>query len=354
MTINLGKVRSKRPVFFMLIFVCILSTSVISNSGIFNAPQVSAATTYTYTISVEGSNYVARNTAGTLITSSTDFGTVFNAINAKLVSGNTVSIKAGTYLVSTGAKLTKTNIAITGDPTNPSSTTVRAASKSTPTNYLFQMGGSYNTIQGITFDANKNTVISPQFYLLGSYNTVKNNRFINALQYNLETSNADHFQILDNYATNSQYGIATMGFNSWSTNGLISGNTITDCQSAGIKIRNALDVVVENNYIDTAYVQYIERYSYHSNEGMTGLYLSVSDGPSVNITFQNNRVIDSKENKITRGVFMENQNTAYWLSLTSVRMSNIKFLNNYFSGLYYSIITTGSFNTLQANTIILR
>lgn len=292
----------------------------------------------TYTVSTEGSSYVVRNSAGALVASGSDFGAVFNSLDSKLVSGNVVKIQPGTYLASTGARLSKSSVEIVGDVSNPSATIIRAASTSTPNNYLFQMGGSHNTISGLTFDANRNTVISPQFYLLGSYNTVRNDRFINALQYNLETSNADHFKIMDNYCTYSQYGIATMGFYSWSSYGLISGNTITDCLSAAIKIRCTLNTIVENNYIDTAYVQYKERYSYPSSEGMSGLYLALGDGPSQNVTFRGNTVVDTKRDKVTRGVFMENENTGYWLGLTSVRTKQIYFTGNSFAGLYYGII----------------
>jgi parallel beta-helix repeat protein len=303
-----------------------------------------------YTISIEGSNYIAKDVTETLVASSNDFGTTFNALDSIITTGSTVVIKSGTYLAYTGARLTASNVTVTGQ----TDTIIRSASTTSPRNFLFRIQGNYEKVIGITFDAHKNAYISPSVYISGSYNTISNCKCINALQYNLEAFNADHFQILNNFCTNSQYGIATMGFYSWCTEGVISGNTITDCQSAGIKIRCCTNTIIENNTIDCAYVQYTERYTYPSKEGMSGLYLAVGDGPSVNITFQNNKIIDSKQEKITRGVFMDEESNAYWLNLTKIRTSNILFKKNEINGLTYPIVTTGSFTKLEGNKIIPR
>jgi parallel beta-helix repeat protein len=302
----------------------------------------------TYTVAIEGSNYVARNSAGTSIATNTDFGAMMTTLNSKLVSGDMVLITNGVYLTSTCPTITKTHVTFTGQ----GNSIIRAASTTTPSNELFMIynGGSYDTLDNLIFDANFNTLISPVVLIGGSYNVVENCELRNAIQYGIQSWKADHFKFINNKIGKAQYGLCTGGDAAgFSTNGLISGNTITDAQDCGVKIKWAKNCQINNNTIDVGYVTWTKNASGSTTEGGRGIDFYTDDGPDYNCSATGNTITDSKQNRVTEGFIVDSdkrladpsQPASYGLSIN----------DNYISGCYYGIlIKKASEVTYSGNT----
>jgi parallel beta-helix repeat protein len=254
----------------------------------------------TYVVAIEGSNYVARNSAGTAVVTNTDFGAMMNNLNELLKSGDVILLKNGVYLVGATTPTNTNKDGITYKGESRDGTIIRAASTTSTGNLLVIYSGAGGDhpanciVEDLTFDANFNTVISPTVLIGGSYNTVQYCHFINTMQYGLHAWRAHNFKFINNRVEKAQYGISSGADNAeWNTGGLIANNYITDSMQCGIKLRWIKDTTVSNNTIDITYVTWNgDVYNGVSYNGCTGIRLYHADGPTQNITVSNNVIYD--------------------------------------------------------------
>jgi len=280
------------------------------------------------------------------------------------VQGDTIYISPGTYLTfvtqTAGAVFTVPNIIIAGSR----GTIIKAGTAKTPSTSMFLLMGNYETAKGITFDSNHNAVISPSVCADdGSYITIEGCTFLNAKQYCLEAYSASHFTFTNNTITTAQYGICTAGqSNAYSTNGIVSYNTIKDCSDVGIKIKWTKSTVFQYNTIDTAFITQPNNLRFNPS----GIRYYHDDGPTNDVTVSNNIIIDSNPTSLqhTAGVFVDNDKTG--LSTGENIIGNqitgcyfgvynnwnyVVIENNVFTSCSYPIIDNGLYTVISGNTI---
>ena len=249
--------------------------------------------TATYTIYKSGTTIIATNAAGTTITSSTNFGAVFNYLNSRLLANDVVYITGNTiYPVYTRPTLTKSYITVEGG-----SGAVLSNQGSDP---VFMIRGTYNTVKKIDFIDNYPGGWSGAVVIQGSYNTVTECTLDNCDRYGFLVEDADHFTLTYNKVYKAQYGISGATSAYTSTNGYVAYNVIGDCNQAGIKIKWWKDVVVEYNYIDVGYKEFAHT-GYNNgqfgttaqNGGMIGIRYYHADLPSINVICKYNTIVDT-------------------------------------------------------------
>jgi hypothetical protein len=287
-----------------------------------------------YTIGLEGSSVVARDSSGNIAATSSDFGAAWNTLNAKLISGDSVSIKGGTYTVTTTAVIgtSKSQITLIGE------SGVLLKKSSVNTDNLMKIYGSHNTVKNIAFDDGMVGGVSGSVILLGSYNTLQSCTLQNCRRYGFGTLAADHFSILDCTVTKAQYGIAGMvagnnpiGF----SNGVIRGNVISGCDQAGIKMKMWKNVLVTNNHVDVG-----NPYASPA-EGCFGIWFYHYDAPTQDVTVSDNIIVDSvKQSGRGIGIMVDPDDPQEWYDCPHSAYG-MKILHNKVSVPFYNMVIKG-------------
>jgi nitrous oxidase accessory protein NosD len=291
----------------------------------------------TYTVSVSGSNYVVNNQK--------DFATMMNNLNNILKFGDIILIKNGVYIITKTVLCTKDGITYRGESVD--GTILRASSSCTNTPFALASSSKETTVEHITFDANLNPYFGSFLEISGQYNIIQNCRFINAMQYCLVMCSAHDFKVLNNYFETSEYGIST-GSNSgheFASNGEIAYNTIRDTWACGIKLKFVRDTWVHDNDIDTAYIT-----SWNAN-GNTGIRYYQLDGPTVNVRVENNHIYDSKKNRETYGIVVD-QDLHLDAPTMKIPSSGQVINNNLIENVYHGIWIGSDGVTVTNNTIV--
>lgn len=258
----------------------------------------------TYTITISGSTYIAKNSSGTTVATNISFSSMIISLVSLLADGDKVIITNGNYVVSADViNSTKNGIHWLGN-----SLSVILQATDTLTDNIFTLGsetpghGDSQILDTITFDSNMNENISPSEILLSQVGCiVQNCKFLNAWQYGLEAWMAKNFQILNNVFNYAQYCIATGGgvyggVTYLADGGLIKGNFMQD-STVGVKLRWVQNTIVEHNTIDCAWLTAIGVDDSRPSDGsytQPGIYFYHGDGPTYNCTAQYNNIYDSK------------------------------------------------------------
>jgi hypothetical protein len=284
-----------------------------------------------YIISVSGSTYTAKNGYTTLYTGSSAYSAIQDALSIA-ASGQTVIITSGTYPVTSTLNLNGNGVILKGE-----SAIIQATNSLSSDSRILNVNGNQDTVDGVIFDANLNRVISPVVLVGGDGNIVQNCELRNAIQYGIQAWKANNFKFLNNKVNKAQYGLCTGGnINGYSTNGLIQGNTIIDCQDCGIKLKWAKNIMVTGNIIDTAYLTWTTNASGNTKDGSRAIDFYTDDGPLNNIVVSSNIITDSKRNKKTVGILEDAD-----LSLSNPSAypsSGLQINNNTITGTYYGIL----------------
>jgi translation initiation factor IF-1 len=257
---------------------------------------------------------------GLVVSQNQDFADMMNSLFTRLVPGDIVLIRGGEYSLTKSIRNTNRNgITLLGE----SGTVFKATSGNTDGMlWIYSGGGGLNpsncVVEGITFDANYNTVISPTVGIGGSYNTVQNCTFLNTMQYGLLAWRAHNFKFIYNYVEQAQYGISTgADENEWCSDGLISNNFITDSSDCAIKLRWVTDTLVYNNTIEVV------------KTNCKGIRYYHADGPTVNTTVTHNIIRGDPSAGLTSGV---------WVDYDSRALSSGSYIaDNVVNGCYYGV-----------------
>jgi uncharacterized repeat protein (TIGR02543 family) len=326
-------------------------TVVMNSAHTLNAIFTQSATP-TYMVSVSGSNYITRTQADVIVVSNQDFATMMNNLNGLLESGDVVLVKNGVYIMTKTVQCTKDGITYRGESVD--GTILRASSTCTSMPFMLvsSSGQTGNhpancIVEHITFDANLNPYFGSFLEISGQYNIIQNCRFINAMQYCLVMCSAHDFKVLNNYFETSEYGIST-GSNSgheFASNGEIAYNTIRDTWACGIKLKFVRDTWVHDNDIDTAYIT-----SWNAN-GNTGIRYYQLDGPTVNVRVENNHIYDSKKNRETYGIVVD-QDLHLDAPTMKIPSSGQVINNNLIENVYHGIWIGSDGVTVTNNTIV--
>ena len=310
-----------------------------------------------YTVTIEGPNYVIRDSLGSIIAQSADFVTMMNSLSSVVKSGETVLITDGTYPVGARTNWSANGSTILGISLN-------AIIRSLSTYISSQMmifGSSTNhiTIDKITFDNNLAPNPYPPILDAGAYNTVQNCQFLNIMQYGLLAFAADHFQLLNNYSYGSQYGISTGGGLGYpfSTNGLIQRNIIKNSRDSGIKLRWCNNVTAEGNDIDVAWKTWMNGPA--SDQNPSGITFYSADGPNINVIAQYNNIHNSGPaqwtssgvNYSVNGIYVMPDVPANW-SGYSGSSSGMQIIGNLISGMYRGVRCDGLNVIIKNNKFI--
>jgi hypothetical protein len=314
-------------------------------------------TALTYTISISGSNYIAKNHENTIIASNQDYATMMNSLDNILTPGDTVLIKNGVYTITKTIRCTKDSITYIGESVDGAILRASSGCTSMPFMMCSTSGQTGNhpsncIVEQITFDANLNPHFMSFLEISGQYNVIQNCKFINAMQYCLVMCSAHDFKILNNYFMTSEYGIST-GSNSgpeFASDGEIAYNTIRDTWACGIKLKFVRDTWVHDNDIDTAYFTNWVNYGYPAN-GCAGIRYYQLDGPTVNVQVENNHIYDSKKTTETWGVVVDRDEHLDAPSM-NIPSSGQVIDNNLIEGVYHGVWVGSDGVTVMNNTIV--
>lgn len=293
-----------------------------------------------YTISIEGGNYVARNSAGVLILSDTDSNKLLKNLTAYLNTGDVIKINTGVYLADTQMDNITKSVKYIGE----GNVTIKADALKTN---LFWTKGCL--IENITFDANGIYEVNPLIQIGGDGDIIQNCTIGNSRQYNINSWYSQNFKIIQNDINKcEQYGIACSGqANAFSKNGLIAHNYITDCGQVGVKLRWTENTIVEKNTIDVAYLTWAV-----STYNPSGIRFYHRDGPTVNCVARYNTIIDSKRNMRTIGIHVDPEESAYWLDQTTIRSSGMQIMGNHIQGTEWAIFLELGGVTVKGNKFV--
>jgi hypothetical protein len=295
-----------------------------------------------YTIAVEGSNYVARNASNTIVATNSNFITMLTSLNSYVSNGDTISIANGNYTANGKVEWTKT-CTFTG-----ASLSAKIINGGYTAGTLFQMSKNGTDIIFDTITWENNSVNSgyPPLQLGCPNGIVRNCSFLNVIQYNMLSYAANNFRIANNYVNKAQYGISTGGdvTTGYDRNGIITGNTLVDCKDDCIKIRWCNSVTVELNDVDVNPTSWATPYN-----APCGVGFSSADGPSYNVTVQNNHIHNSHlaTNWVLNGVTIRPVGViagpdvpANWGSPTPAASSGIIIQGNLIEWMNYGVSIT--------------
>lgn len=287
-----------------------------------------------YIVTIEGGIYLARGVDEALVIQGKDFVDMMNSLFTQLIPGDVILIRSGEYTLTKSIRNTNRNgVTLRGEP----GTVFKASSANIDGMLWIYGGGGLNpsgcVVEGITFDANYNAVMSPTVGIGGSFNVVQNCVFLNTMQYGLHAWRAHNFQFINNRVEKAQYGISTGAHNSeWCSNGLISNNFITYSQDCAIKLRWIRDTLISNNTIEIV------------NTNCKGIRLYHADGPTVNITITQNDIRSDEKVELTGGI---------WVDYDSRALSSGSYITgNRVYGCYYGIYNDWGSVSIEENVII--
>ena len=218
-------------------------------------------------------------------------------------------------------------------------------------------------VSGFTFDGNRfnGNGLNTNGLMLQGNNRFDNNEVFNVNSYavfvygrypgNIRITNNSIHDI-------KQYGIDTGGSDgpySWGYNVTVSGNTLSDCGEAAIKIRGTKDSLIDNNTITLG-----ARNTNPPGDVPSGIRLYSWDETNTNVVISNNIVTGIDENPSScinsddsdnYNISIEGNKASHCYEGIDIQFDNGIITGNTISDCVKAIINDGSGNTLSNNTI---
>ncbi len=219
------------------------------------------------------------------------------------------------------------------------------------------------TVRGFVFDGNRfnGNGLNTNGLMLQGNNSFDNNEVfdVNSYAVFIYGTYPANIRITNNSIHDiKQYGIDTGGSDgpySWGYNVTVTGNTLSDCGEAAIKIRGTKDSLIENNTITLG-----ARNTNPAGDVPSGIRLYSWDETNTNVTISNNIVTGIDENP--SGCINSDDSDNYDISITGnavrhcsegidIQFNNGIITDNSVSDCVKGIINDGSGNTVSNNTI---
>jgi parallel beta-helix repeat protein len=219
------------------------------------------------------------------------------------------------------------------------------------------------TVRGFVFDGNRfnGNALNTNGLMLQGNNSFDNNEVFNVNSYAvfIYGTYPANIQITNNSIHDiKQYGIDTGGSDgpySWGYNVTVTGNTLSDCGEAAIKIRGTKDSLIENNTITLG-----ARNTNPLGDVPSGIRLYSWDETNTNVILSNNIVTGIDENPSS--CINSDDSDNYGISITGntvrhcsegidIQFNNGIITDNSVSDCVQGIINDGSGNTVSNNTI---
>jgi len=220
-----------------------------------------------------------------------------------------------------------------------------------------------SNISGFTFDGNRynGNGLNTNGLMLQGNNSFDNNEVFNVNSYAvfIYGNYPKNIRITNNSIHNiKQYGIDTGGSDgpySWGYNVTVTGNSLSDCGEAAIKIRGTKDSLIDNNTITLG-----ARNKNPLGDVPSGIRLYSWDETNTNVVVSNNIINGIGENP--SGCINSDDDDNYGISITGnkvrqcyegidIQFNNGIITDNTISDCVKGIINGGNRNTVSNNTI---
>jgi parallel beta-helix repeat protein len=220
-----------------------------------------------------------------------------------------------------------------------------------------------SNVSGLKFDGNRfgGNGLNTNGLMLQGNNSFDNNEVFNVNSYAVFIYGRypKNIRITNNSIHNiKQYGIDTGGSDgpySWGYNVTVTGNTLSDCGEAAIKIRGTKDSLIDNNTISLG-----ARNTNPPGDVPSGIRLYSWDETNTNVVISNNIITGIGENP--SGCINSDDDDNYGIAITGnkvrrcyegidIRFNNGIVTDNTVSDCVKGIINGGNRNTVSNNTI---